>query len=276
MPYPGIPVGTQPQAPSQREGMILSPALQPIPACLVRQIRAGEFVEVRDLLSDNVALHYQLEAIQGPLVNTVTLGALCPRVREVPLLISWVVRYLAYVAVRTNNDTTYNLITYCCLIVREALRHGRQGLQKYDRSFCAQAAIDPSIRWNGLLPDLQAATILGQWVAGCSCCPLCQGVDHPPSQCALSLLQQPVMPPQPTVFMVLSFNNMRQAGQSRPWPICTSWNGGRCTYPGNCMFHHVCITCGQQHQVRDCKDSPHDSPFKCGLPSPGTSSARGY
>ena len=72
-PNPGIPVGTQPQATSRREGMIVSPALQPIPARrLVRRIRAGKFVEMRDLLSDNVVLHDQLEAIQGPLVNKVT------------------------------------------------------------------------------------------------------------------------------------------------------------------------------------------------------------
>ena len=88
MPYPGLPVSTQPQAPSRHEGMILASALQPVPARLVRRIRAGEFVEMRDLLSDNVALHDQLEAIQGPLVNAVTPGTLRPRVREVPSLIS--------------------------------------------------------------------------------------------------------------------------------------------------------------------------------------------
>ena len=53
MPSPGVPVGTQPQAASRQEGIIFSPTLQPILACLVRQIRAGEFVMMRDLLSDN-------------------------------------------------------------------------------------------------------------------------------------------------------------------------------------------------------------------------------
>ena len=276
MPYLGRPVSAQPQAPSQREGMILASALQPVPARLVRRIRAGEFVEMRDLLSDNVALHDQLEAIQGPLVNAVTPGTLRPRVREVPSLISWVFCYLAYVAVRVNDDAARDLITYCRLIVREALRHGGQGWQEYDRSFRAQAAIDPSIRWNVLLPDLQAATILGQRAAGGSCCSLCRGVDHSPSQCALSPLQQPLMPPQPANLTVPWSNNTRRAGQSKPWPICTSWNRGRCTYPGSCTFRHVCITCGQRHQARECKDTPHDSPFKRGLPNPGTPSGRGY
>ena len=142
-------------------------------ARLVRGIRAGEFGEMRDLLSNNVALHNQIEAIQGPLVNAVTPGVLRPQVREVPSLISYFFCYLAYVAVRINNDSTCDLITYCCLILREALRHGGQEWLENNRSFRAQAAIVPSIRWNILLPDLQAASILGQRAAGGSCCSLC-------------------------------------------------------------------------------------------------------
>ena len=72
----------------QPQGMILSSALQPIPARLVRRIVAGEFVEMRDLLTDNVALHDQLEAVQGPLLTPSTPGALRARLREVPSLIS--------------------------------------------------------------------------------------------------------------------------------------------------------------------------------------------
>ena len=116
---------------------------------------------MKDLLSDNVALHDQLESIQGPLVNAVTPGVLRPWMSKDPLLISWVSYFLAYVAVGTNNDSTRDIVTYGHLIVREALRHGGQGWQEYNRIFRAQAAIDHSIRWNVLLLNLQAATILG-------------------------------------------------------------------------------------------------------------------
>ena len=77
-------------------GLILSSALQPIPGRVVRRIRSGEFIKMRDLLSDNAALHEQLESIQGPLLSAVTPAGLRPRVREVPSLISWVFCYLAY------------------------------------------------------------------------------------------------------------------------------------------------------------------------------------
>ena len=266
-----IPVSAQPQASTQREGLILSSALQPIPSHLVRRICAGEFVEMRDLLSNNVALHDQVEAIQGPIFNAATPAALRPRIREVPSLISWVSCFLAYVAVGTNDDSTRDMITYCHLIVGEALRYGGQGWQEYDRTFRAPAAIDHFIHWNTLLPDLQAATILGKRTVGGSCCSLCRAVDHSPSQCALGPLQQPSMPPQPANSRFFKTNFTRRASQLRPRPICTSWNGGCCTYPGNCAFHHVCTTCGQRHQARGCKNTPLDSPFKRGRPGPGSS-----
>ena len=60
------------------QGMILSPALQPILGRLVRRILSGEFIEMRDLV-DNITLHDQLEAVQGPLNLTPIPGALQPR-----------------------------------------------------------------------------------------------------------------------------------------------------------------------------------------------------
>lgn len=259
---------TPSQSHVQHEGLILSSALQPIPGRLVRRIRSGEFVEMRDLLSDNVALHEQLESIQGPLISAVTPAGLRPRVREVPSLISWVFCYLAYVAVRTNDEPTRDLITYCRLIIREALRHGGQGWQEYDRSFRAQAAIDTTLRWNGLLPDLQATTMLGQRAGGGSSCSLCRGVDHSTSQCALGPLQQPVVSHQAgTSGNTSTTNGGGRRDHPRFRPVCTSWNGGHCSYPGRCTFRHVCITCGQRHQARECKDTSQDSPYKRGLQS---------
>ena len=118
-------------------------------------IHAGEFVEVRDLLSETVALHDQLEVIHGPLINAVRPSALLASIRGVPSLNSLVSCYLGYVAVRTNDESTRDMITHCCLIVREDLSHGGQRRQEYNRTFHAQAAIDHSSRWNVLLPDLR-------------------------------------------------------------------------------------------------------------------------
>ena len=254
-----------PQTSDQSQGVILSSALQPIPARLVRRIRAGEFIEMRDLLTDNVALHDQLEAVQGPLLNTATPGALRPRLREVPSLISWIFCFTAYMAVRTQDATTRDMLTYCRLIIREALRHGGQGWQEYDRSFRSQAAIDRSLRWNILLPDLQASTILGQRVGGGTYCSLCRGVDHAPAQCALGFMQQPLTTQPPTTTVTTMRGSSRRFGQLRNRPICTSWNTGQCIFPGTCSYRHVCATCNQRHQARDCQDTPQDSPYRRGV-----------
>ena len=125
---------------------MLSPALQPIPARLVQHIWSAEFVEMRDLLTDNIALHAQLVLIHGPLQASSFLAPWQARMREVPSIASWVFCFAAYVAVRTPNPTMRDMLVYMRLIIREALRHGGGGWQEYDRSFRWQVAIDPSLR----------------------------------------------------------------------------------------------------------------------------------
>ena len=258
------------------QGVILSPALQPVPARLVQRIMAGDFVEMRDLLLDNIALHDQLEAVGGPWPTQSLPGALRPRLREVPSLISWVFCFTAYIAIRAQDPAIRDMLTYCRLIIREALRHGGQGWQDYDRSFRSQAAIDRSLRWNALLPDLQASTILGQRMSGGAYCSLCRGVDHTVTQCALSDTQQPgTQAHLPSITGTVANGTRRPAPayarDSRP--ICASWNAGACTYPNRCNFRHVCSTCGYRHQARDCRNTPGDSRYKQGIRGPAAPSS---
>lgn len=96
-----------PQTSDQAKGVILSSVLQPIPAHMVRRILAGEFIEMQDRLTDNIALHDQLEAVQGP----ATPGALRARFEEVPSLISWVLCFAAYMAIQTQDTTTRDMLT---------------------------------------------------------------------------------------------------------------------------------------------------------------------
>ena len=245
------------------QGMILSQALQPIPARLVRRILSGDFMEMRDLLIDNVTLHDQLESVQGPLNLTPIPGALRPRLREVPSLISWVFCFLAYIAVRTSDPVARDMTSYCRLIIREGLRHGGNGWRDYDRCFRSQAAIDHSQRWNVLISDLHAATIISQRSTGGVCCSLCRGFDHTASQCALGFVQQPLIQGASSGGSVTTPNNQAPQPRSRSLrPICMSWNSGGCVYPGTCTFRHLCATCGLRHRARDCSDTPADSPFR--------------
>ena len=258
---------TVPPFAADSTGMILSPALQPIPARLVRRILSTEFVEMRDLLSDNVSLYEQLESIHGPLHNAAFPGPMRARMREVPSLLSWVFCFAAYVAVRTSDPTTRDMLAYMQLITREGLRHGGRGWQDYDRSFRRQVAIDPSLRWNTLLPDLQASTVLGQGGGGGSYCSLCRGVDHTAARCALMYLQEPLSVPHMGIIPSAHTSahravDIRYRGARASSRICTSWNRGTCAYPGMCNFRHVCALCYSTHRARDCPDAHNDSPFK--------------
>ena len=231
----------------------LSLAARPIPARLVQQIQAGRFVEMRDLLWDNVAIKHRIEDLQGSLRGQLLPVSPQPRVREVTTLPSWVCCFLTYLAAGTLDPVTRDKITYAMLVVREAMKHGGRGWLDYDRLFRQQAALNPNLPWNVIHPELQATTILGQRPAGSGTfCALCQECDHVATQCALAQLQQPgvratSIPPGAT------FHN---GGK-----ICYSWNKGACIYPGACNFRHVCSIYHQaSHPARDCRFSPRLRP----------------
>ena len=66
-------------------GLVLSPAAEPFPRKLVEKVNSGQFVEVRELLADYIALLHQLEAIHG--YSPLHLGgAARPRLRDVASL----------------------------------------------------------------------------------------------------------------------------------------------------------------------------------------------
>lgn len=248
-PLPAVPLGTS------QQGLVLSPAAEPLPKKLVDKIRSGQFVEMRELLADNVSLVNQLETVQGvPAAHM--LGATRPRLREVTSLISWCYCFLGYIAVGTLDTKTRDQLAYARLIIKEAQRHGGQGWLDYDHAFRQQVAADPSIHWNTLNPGLQASTILGQGMptAG-SFCTLCRGVDHTRPQCALACLQPLPGPRTPTTRSYPSPPTRR-----RPADVCFSWNRGNCLYPGHCHYRHVCLLCQQHHKARDCPKPPDPQP----------------
>ena len=78
-------------------------------------------------------------------------SGLCPRVWEVPLLSSWVYCFAAYMEVLAPDPQTREMLAYCRLIIREALRHVRLYLS---------VSVDLFLPWHSLVPGLQAATIL--------------------------------------------------------------------------------------------------------------------
>ena len=201
---------------------------------------------MRDLLWDNAAMRAHYEELQGGMGVQLLPVSTRPRVREISSLSSWVCCFLTYLAVQTSDPVTRQRATYAMLVVREAMRHGGRGWLDYDRLFRQQAALNPSLQWNVIHPELQATTVLAQRSTGSgSFCTLCQECDHTAQHCALAQLQQPAIKGTPTSSQPPGRNLGR---------ICSSWNDGACLYPGSCTYRHVCSICFQHsHRARDCR-----------------------
>ena len=240
---------------SSGQAMSFSIALEPVPARLLTRITSGQFIEMRDLLGDNIALSQRVEDAHSSFPNYLLPASSRPRLREVSSLPSWLYCFLTYVSVLSSDPVVRDRLTYARLIIREALRHGGRGWLDYDRLFRQQAALDSSIAWNAINTSLLASTVLGQRLSSVGqCCAICHGFDHSQAQCALQFLQQPVRS---------DFSSYRNTDHRVSQEICLSWNGGQCAFPpSSCPRRHSCATCGSGlHRARDCRDTPADSRF---------------
>ena len=244
--------------PLPSQALSLSMALEPVSARLVTRITSGHFIEMLDLLPDNISLSQRIDEAHASFPAYVLPASSRPRLREVTSLPSWMYCFLTYLSVLTTDPVVRDCLTYARLVIREALRHGDRGWLDYDRLFRQQAALNPATAWNTVHTPLLASTVLGQWPAGvgqcCTVTTVCHGFDHTQAQCALQFVQQPVRQDLTT----------RPADGRMSQEVCASWNGGQCAFPPSaCPRRHVCATCGSvQHRARDCWDTPANSRFK--------------
>lgn len=165
---------------------ILSEGLPPVPAKLVGRILKGEFVDMAELLRDN------LEALRrGGLHDSATSGEPSsstsrPR-REVPDLLSWVQCFGIYMAVVASRypERVKKLLAYQTLIVWEARRCGGKGWLSYDSYFRQQMAGDwKGDEWGRLNPYLFSSTFLALGSPCRPSCTLCLEPDHQEDVCS--------------------------------------------------------------------------------------------
>ena len=159
--------------------LILASSLPPVPAKLVDKIRAGKYVEMKELLSDNTTVLQSMEAVH-PMLR----GTNKPNLREVKSLLTWVYCFLAHVAISTPDAHTWDMLVHARLIIREARKLDGEGWRGYDSVFRANAAIAPSTLWTKLDSSLHAATLVANRTADGTFCTECQESDHTNSECA--------------------------------------------------------------------------------------------
>ena len=173
---PGIPISTSKttlpmlsstsafavpsMAPPTKAALSLSLSTELIPDKLVHWIRSGQFVEIRDLLGDNIALTQHFESVNDNFPAFILPTSSCSDLWEVGSLPSWIYCFLTYLAVGSPDQTTCDQLIYAWLILHEALHHGWKGWLDYDWLFRQQDASNPSLPWNALHPNLVASTIV--------------------------------------------------------------------------------------------------------------------
>ena len=183
------PVSSLASALPTQGSLSLSLASEPIRAMLVHRIWRGQFVEMLDLMGDNIALNQHFEGVSGYFPAHVLPASSRPHLHEGISLPSWIY-FLTYLVVGTSDQSVRDRLIYALLIVHY-LQHDGRGWLDYDHLFRQQAALNPSLAWNSLHSSLVASTILGQRSGGGTFCTICQGVDHLPSQCSMAYLHQP-------------------------------------------------------------------------------------
>ncbi len=225
---------------------MLSEGLPAIPAKLVRKIQKGGYVDMAELLRDNMELGRRGEESPKP---------------SVPDLLSWVTCFGMYASIVTEKqpERVKELWAYQTLVVREARRCGGRGWQAYDSMFRQQAANNPRVVWSQLNSSLYATSFLANQNQRGRTCQYCMETDHASPSCALA-------PPSTGRNLVDSRPRQAERGQSdrrRRDPAscvkmsCFDWIDGRCSSP-YCRFKHVCATCGvASHTDQKCTGAKH-------------------
>ena len=219
-------------------------SIVPIPSKLVKRIQALEFVDMRELLLDNIALAERLAALPPGLAPPKPPGE-----REISgerALMTWVSSFSTYVAIvaEAHPKRVSDMLAYMRLIIREASKFGGSGWLTYDTVFRRNQE-GLSSPWNFLDGSLHQVYIANQRDKIAVPCKHCHEIDHPASECAVaSLLPKtfssrvdsylPTTTPERTIS-----KGKRPAPYTRQRPICASWNGGSCKFPGKCSYAHV-------------------------------------
>ena len=147
----------------------LGEGLPPIPAKLFGKIYKGEFVDIAELLHDNMEAERWRTYSQS--METSRGGGSTAR-REIPDLLSWIQCFGMYAAVAASKspDRIPQLLAYQTMIVREARRCGGKGWLNYETMFRQQAAINPSCDWLKFNNTLYSCTFQNERGRTCTWC----------------------------------------------------------------------------------------------------------
>ena len=194
---------------SPESAFVLGPGRSPIPAKLVKKIVSHEYIELSELIPEN------LEDPQSDTPSFTIEGASIVqkaqsgRKRDISDILTWVECFNSFTAVLTSffPFRSRDLLAYMALIIRTSKRFGGMAWYNYDRAYRREAAASSIRDWSMMRPDLynyHTAVVL-----------------RPPSN-NRPFRQEP-------------------RGSSSGRLLCHSWNAGFCTSTQQiCRYRHTC------------------------------------
>ena len=245
-------------SPPKAVPLAYSPVLPPIPAKAVEKIRSGAYLDLKELLIDNVAL---VERIQG-LGNAVVVHSpqSTVKLRSISDPLTWVFYFLSFMIASTECQATRDMAAYAQIVINQARKHPGSGWLAYDQLFRQQRAAGINLPWNDLAPSIMAATVLR---AGESCA-LCHCPDHSTEQCALytegTPKVKPAIPPAAGGNKAQRFKPYPPSSQKQSDEICRRFNKGTCPLTAAaCPYTHACSSCNSTtHALPRCPDKRDD------------------
>ena len=205
-----------PPPPTSTPSFVLSKASAPIPGKLVAKVQSLQFIEMRELLPDNITLLERLAAL--PNTSALSHSKRCTPQREVSSLLTWVCAFTTYIAImaEVRPNLIKSRLAYMRNIVREASRFGGDGWKTHDYVFRSQVAVDKNMDWAELNPSMMRAFMATRPTSNAKpLCHLCQEADHSANSCALA-------PLAPTTFQGTSAKQPRRSTPSPDTQICIS------------------------------------------------------
>lgn len=203
----------------------LGPGHTPIPPKIVGEIVAGKYIDLADLLAENLDATRKVPHTFILAGDQMIQSTTAPRKqKEIVDIVTWVECFVSYMSVVTayNPARSRDLLLYLSLILRTSRRFGGNAWRNYDKAFRQDAAATGLTNWG----EMHTA-LYNYHTAGATTSHQYQNESR--------------------------FRATEARGSTTSAQICYSWNKGRCISRGDtCQFSHVCQWCSQFHRGTQC------------------------
>ena len=213
--------------PSVGKAFVVGPGYAPIPGKLVAKITSGAFVELADLLAENIRT--QEAEPHTYLDGKLLVAPAKKRVVEINDILTWIQAFAIYqwIFCSTYPSRWQDTTQYKLLILQMASQFPGRAWLNYDMAFRKDAAASLLADWPKMNLDLYnfhtraSGSVTGQ--------------SAPRSTSLAHTSASSNVPPKHSL---------------DPTQHCRSWNDGACRWSlGQCRYRHVCERCDGQHPV---------------------------